>query len=473
MANIHPGEMSMPPSRLAANTALLTAASLLMSAIGMGFQTWLVGRIGAAGIGLYQLTLSVTNLAATFAISGVRFASTRLVSEELGGENDAGVHEAMRRCLGYAVFFGSAALLCLWLLAGPIGCLAIRDARTVPSLRLAACSMPCISLCASISGYFTACGRVWKSALTHLLEELLGLALAALFLSRVETGDLRAGCAAVTRARLCADWAALGLLWLFYRFDRIRHPAQREPSPELTGRLLRIALPLAVSAYARSALGTVQHLLVPRGLRAAGFSAERALAGYGVLQGMALPVVLFPSCVLGALAELTVPLLTGAQVRGEAAAIRRTVSALLRRSLLYALAAALFLFCCAEPLGWYLYKSREAGTYIRLLSPLIPVMYLDMTVDGCLKGLGEQLWSMGVNIAESLLGLALALLLLPRFALDGYIALVYLTELFNFIFSLSRLSSILSAPCDGRPPCGAAVKYACTAAASAANPPRP
>ncbi len=460
----------MPNRRLASNTALLTASSLLMSAIGMAFQTWLVSRMGPSGIGLYQLTLSVTNLAATFAISGVRFASTRLVAEELGAERFEGVQGAMRRCLGYAAFFGCAAGLILYLLAAPLGALAIRDLRAVPSLRLAALSMPCISLCSALSGCFTACGRVWKSALVHLVEQLLGIALAALFLSRVQGGDLARACAAVTLGRLLADWVSLALLLLAWRFDRAGHVAEREPPPALTGRLLRIALPLAVSAYARSALGTAQHLLIPRGLRAAGFSAETALAGYGILQGMALPVVFFPACVLVSLAELTVPLLTEAQVRGDGRTIRRTSDALLRRSLLYALGAGLFLLVCAEPLGWYLYKSRAAGRYIRLLAPLIPVMYLDMTVDGCLKGLGEQLYSMGVNIAESLLGLVLALWLLPRYALGGYIALVYLTEGFNFALSLGRLLSVLS---GGHRPCGGSARCAYTAAASAATPRSP
>ena len=69
--------------RLVYNTFLLTGVSLLMSCIGIAFQVWLVGRIGSAGIGLYQLVLSVTGLMATFAVSGIRFASTRLISEEL------------------------------------------------------------------------------------------------------------------------------------------------------------------------------------------------------------------------------------------------------------------------------------------------------------------------------------------------------------------------------------------------------
>ena len=119
--------------KLVYNTALLTCSSLLMSCIGMAFQVWLVGRIGSAGIGLYQLTVSVTNLGATFAISGIRFAATRLVSEELGYDNPAGIQSAIRRCLGYALLFGTAAAVILWSLAQPLGFLWVRDARTVLS----------------------------------------------------------------------------------------------------------------------------------------------------------------------------------------------------------------------------------------------------------------------------------------------------------------------------------------------------
>ena len=292
--------------RLIYNTALLTVSSLLMSCIGMAFQVWLVGRIGSAGIGLYQLVLSVTNLLATFAISGIRFASTRLVSEELGLENPGGIRSAMRRCLGYASFFGAAAGAIMWLLAEPIGFLWIGDARTVMSLRLSAISMPCISLCSSVSGYFTACGRVWKPTLAHFAEQLLGIALVAVCLSAVPAGDIEKSCAAVTLGRVAADVISLILMGIVYLADRHRHYGEPAPSGGLTARMLRIAVPLAVSAYARSALSTLQHLLVPRGLKSAGYSADGALSGYGVIQGMVLPIIFFPSCIMAAAAELIV-----------------------------------------------------------------------------------------------------------------------------------------------------------------------
>ena len=78
-----------------------------------------------------------------------------------------------------------------------------------------------------------------------------------------------------------------------------------------------------------------------------------------------------------------------------------------------------------------------------------------MAVDGCLKGLGQQLWSMGINILDALLGLLLVWQLLPRYALTGYLALVYLTESFNFVLSALRLRRALhrGAPDVDRRPC--------------------
>ena len=424
------------------NTALLTASSLLMQGIAMAFQVWLVGRIGSAGIGLYQLVLSVTGLCATFAISGIRFASTRLVSEELGLEREGGVRAAMGRCLAYGAFFGAAAGVILWELAEPIGFLWIGDARTVRSLRFSALSMPCISLCSSISGYFTACGRVWKPTLIHLIEQLCGIALVAFFLGRVPAGDIEKSCAAVTLGLVAADVLSLVLMALAYLLDRRGHYAKAGAGDKLTLRMLHIALPLALSAYARSALTTLQHLLVPRGLKAAGYSANSALSGYGTIQGMVLPVIFFPSCILSAAAELIVPELTAAQVQRDRKEIRRTAKELLRLSLLFSLAVGLFLFVCADALGMLIYGSRDAGCYIRILAPLIPFMYTDMCVDGCLKGLGQQVWSMGINILDALLGLLLTWQLLPRYALSAYIGIIYATELLNFALSIGRLRAV-------------------------------
>ena len=66
-----------------------------------------------------------------------------------------------------------------------------------------------------------------------------------------------------------------------------------------------------------------------------------------------------------------------------------------------------------------------------------------MVCDGCLKGLGQQLWSMGINILDALLGVLLVWKLLPAYALSGYIAIIYFNECLNFGLSIFRLSRVV------------------------------
>ena len=82
------------------------------------------------------------------------------------------------------------------------------------------------------------------------------------------------------------------------------------------------------------------------------------------------------------------------------------------------------------------------GRYLRILSPLIPVMYMDIVTDGCLKGLGQMLRSMRYNVSEALLGLVLVVTVLPRRGLNGYLLMIVVCELWNFTLSFARLVKV-------------------------------
>ncbi len=93
----------------------------------------------------------------------------------------------------------------------------------------------------------------------------------------------------------------------------------------------------------------------------------------------------------------------------------------------------------AIPVGRVLFGSEDAGRFILYLAPVVPVMFLDHIADAALKGIGEQVAVMWINIADSALTVLLILCLLPRFGIVGYILMIALTEVFNFALSLSRL----------------------------------
>ena len=429
--------------KLAFNTALLTVSGLAMRFVGMIWQIWLVSRIGEAGIGLFQLVMSVNGLAATVAMSGSRYAVTRLVSEETGLFRPHGAAQALKDCMRYGLFFGLAAGIVLFSTAEPLGFLWLGDARTVRPLMLLALTMPLTGVDCVMHGYFTAVGRVWKSVAVSVCQQLVTIAATAVMLIVAPVGNLETACTVITAGTLLGEAFGVGALGICYITDRRRHgivkPKSTPALPGMTGRMLHIALPLAAASYARSGLSTLQHLLVPRGLRASGLTADSALAGYGVIQGMALPVVLFPSCLMLAVAELIVPKLTEKQIQGRTESIRRVTAEVLYKSLLFCSITASLMLALGDSLGMALYDSEQAGTYIRLFALIVPVMYMDMATDGCLKGLGEMMFCMYVIIADVGLSALMVWLMLPKWGLGAYIFVICFTEIFNFILSIWRL----------------------------------
>ena len=441
-------------TRYILNGSALAATSLLLRGIGVAWNAFLTARLGAAGLGLISLTMSVYMLAVTFATSAIGFAATKLVAEsmargEADGERGVGV---MRDCVCHALITGSTACLALTLSADYVGSVWLGDARTILSLRLLAVSLPAIAVSSALSGYFTAIRKVYKNAVAQLLEQFVKLTVtaAALTVFAPPGAGLEYMCAIVVGGASLAEGASLAFNALLYLRDPVRRAVakqRRENHATKSGFsvLLAVTIPISVSAYARSALVTLEHILVPRGLQKSGAGYESALASYGVLHGMVMPIVLLPSSVLYAYSSLLVPELAEAKTKCDYALIRRIITRAFLLALVFSMAAAAVMAVWARDLGVSVYGSEEAGAFIRTMAPLVPVMYLDTVIDCVLKGLGEQVYSMKVNILDSAVSALLVWLLLPGFGVSGYIAVIYIAELLNAALSIARAACYASA----------------------------
>ena len=100
---------------------------------------------------------------------------------------------------------------------------------------------------------------------------------------------------------------------------------------------------------------------------------------------------------------------------------------------------AVVLVVFSEELGYIIYNSYEAGRFVAILAPIVPLMYLDHVTDSMLKGIGEQVFSMWVNITDSALSVALVWFLIPKMGILGYALVIIIMEAYNFILSYFRL----------------------------------
>ncbi len=427
------------------NASLLTLTSLAMRAVSLGFSVWLSNRVGPEAIGLFTLISGVYGFALTLATSGISLAVTRMVAEALGHDDHSRVRAVMRRCLSYSLFFGSLSMILLLTLAEPIGVRWLGDVRTVIPLRLMSATLPLIALCSAINGYFTAVRRVVKNAASQMLEQALKIGVTVFLLLCVLPSGIENACISLVLGGVISELFSFFVMSGMFLADKRRHllrSGKEVNGNEVAKNLLGIALPVAFSAYVRSGLLSVEHALIPIGLKKNGNSHERALAVYGTLSGMALPVVTFPMALISSFAGMTVPEISDCLARGHENRIRYIAGRVWQFSLLFSIGVSGILICFSGELGSVLYSSSEAGRYISLLAPLIPIMYLDHTTDALLKGLGQQLYSMTVNIVDAAASTLLVWLLVPHYGIAGYVFVIIIMEIVNFGLSAVRMLNL-------------------------------
>ena len=252
-------------------------------------------------------------------------------------------------------------------------------------------------------------------------------------------------CVALVLGGVFSEYISCILSGLAYLYDRKKHAVSarcNQTCPELTRKLLGITLPVTFSACLRSGLITLEHALIPRGLKQSGASWSSALSSYGVLSSMVLPVVLFPSAFISSFSGLLVPEVAESNAAGNPERVSRISTRVISLALIFSFGVAGIMGCFSYELGEVIYHSREAGMYIRRLAPLIPIMYVDSSVDAVLKGMGQQVYSMNVNIADALISVILVWFLVPHMGLMGYVITIYATEILNTTLSLCRMLPI-------------------------------
>ena len=426
--------------KLLHNTILLTAASFLMRTVSVSFNVFLTNKIGADGIGLFQLIAAVYGMAVTFASSGIRLASMRLTADNLAVSkySERGI---MRLCIFYSLLCGTAVACVLAGFSSLIGEKWICDPRCVPSLRVLSLSLPFVAVSAALGGYFTAVGKLVRYTCVQFLEQVFKICVTVFALRAVVSRGTEASCIAIVFGMTGAEIFSALCSFTLYRLSTKRTKAH-ERSREIIKKLLRIALPDAVGAQMRSILMTVEHLLIPVGFRESGINQQSAMATYGIIHGMALPLVLYPSALLSSLSGLLVPEISAQYIAKNNARIGYMIARVLRIALIFSIGTAgIMYFTCTE-LAQAVYNNPDVGFYVQVLSPLIPVMYMDMTIDGMLKGLDQQVSYMRYNIIDAGICVIFVRILVPILAVKGYIIVVFMSEIINFALSFRRLTMV-------------------------------
>ena len=274
------------------NTLIMTITTVLMRSISVVFNIYISKKAGFASIGLIELIMSVYSFAIIVAASGVSLAATRLVSEEIAKKSESGIKNAMSHCIVYSLICGIGACILLLLTANFIGTHMLNDKRTIKALYILSLSLPLISVQSAFFGYFNAVRRVLKSAVSQIVDQIVRICLIVIALKIFIPMGLEYVCIGVGLSSTLTELCSFLLLVALYKSDMKRYKDIGLKPKNMTKRMLRISVPIALSTYAGSALSSIKHIMIPLGLVKYGMTKEMALSSFGWIRGMVFGIMM-------------------------------------------------------------------------------------------------------------------------------------------------------------------------------------
>ncbi|MEG0179479.1 MAG: polysaccharide biosynthesis C-terminal domain-containing protein [Oscillospiraceae bacterium] len=420
------------------NAAILTTTGLFLRAVGMLFRIYVAGRIGAEGMGLYQLIYSVYSMAITLATGGLTICTTCVVTDTLS--SGKGTARAMQRILTLGIVLGISSGIILFLSSDILSIYILADKRAALSLRILAPSLPFMALSAALRGYFIAKRCVSPNVRAQIAEQMIRIALVASIFYFYAPTNTQNACAAV----LLGNTVSEACSWIYMNFCYNRDIALTHESSHLytSPRLLHILLPISANMYLTSFLRAIENVIVPACLTEYTLQRDIALAEYGALKGMAMPVIFFPFSLLISLSTLLMPEITEAFVRRKPKKLEYLVRRVLKITCILSILAGCLFTLFSQEIAFVLYKDNAIGFYLRVLGPIMPIMYLESIVDGILKGMDEQIATFKYSIVDSILRIVLIILLLPKFGMKGFLFIMLVSNLFTGALNIQRLLKV-------------------------------
>lgn len=421
------------------NGTILTLTSLFMRFAVLIFNIYISNKIGSEAVGVFSLVMAVYLFFITVATSGLNIAVTVIVSEKFAVNKDKIAIKAIRTCIFFSLLLGVISGLLILIFSNLITDKCLHNMVSSKPLFYIAMGLPFIAMSSCINSYFSSVRKAYKNAITQIFEFVIKMVATVILLRINISRGVEYICIALILADVISEVCSFTLIFILYIFDIKFKKLNNVRSFGQRINILKIAFPVAVTSYIRSGLSTLKQLIIPTQLEKSGLSCSNALSKYGTINGMVMPVVIFPTVLINSYSMLLIPEFSTYVAQKNYKAINYISNKIFKFTCAFSICiCSIFLFFSNE-LGLAIYNNIEIGYYFKIFAPLIFFMYMDNVIDCILKGLNKQFGVMCCNILDLSVTTCFIYFLLPVMGIAGYVVSIFISELLNFCVSLFQM----------------------------------
>lgn len=427
--------MSQYKNSIIRGTFILMLAGLLTRVLGFYYRIFLSSRIGAEGMGLYQMIFPIYGLCMSLSVSGVQTAISHFVSgREKSGFKTlvAGLLIAVPLSLicSCIMFFGSDIIAACYL----------NEPRCSILLKFSAISVPMAVIHNCINGYFLGKKNATIPGTTQFIEQFARVAVVWIIFHLADdscSGNIMALAVIAIVGLIAGEFMSMvvSLIAAFIDKPFIKN-VKSTISDSSIGSIMKMIRPLAVMAWPltltsvlMSGLHSLEAMAIPFFLHKYGLTYSSAISLYGILTAMAMPFIFFPTTITSAVSRMLLPAISAAQAENK----YELISKLSTKTLKYSVALGMFCTCffilTGDSLGRIVYNNETVGDFITILAWLCPLMFISGTLGSILHGLGMTKTTFYQNMISSCLRLAFTVCTVPTYGIKGYLWGILASEL--------------------------------------------
>lgn len=423
-------------------TFILTLTGFATRFMGFFYRIFLSHTFGEEGVGLYQLIFPIYALGFSLTSAGIELALSRSVARCMTKGQKKEARELLCSAMLITTISSLFVMLFLQKYADTIAINFLHDSRCAPLLIILSYLFPFAAIHSCICGFYFGRKQTLVPALSHLIEQFVRIAgVYLLYMYGLRHGITFSISIAVTGLVIGEVFSSI------FCFQAVREKSRKNitltsflrSSAHHTKELLVLSLPLTGSRIMLNVLQSIEAVSIPLRLQFYGMSVKESISTYGVLTGMALPFILFPSAITNSVSTMLLPTVAEIQTINDHKKLAELIKKITYSCIFLGSICCVTLLCFGNWIGSTLFHSEAAGDFIVTLSWMCPFLYTNNTLISIINGIGKTKLSFLINAASLGVRIAGVFFFIPAFGIIGYLWGLLASQIFIFLASLIYL----------------------------------
>lgn len=335
-------------------------------------------------MGLYQISMSFVYVLISIACSGIPFVLGKKVAEYSALKDYKSLNASVSAALTIAVIVSSILTVLFVIFKSAVDSMLLTSGSVQVTLYL----IPSIF---ALSVYACMRGALWgsKKFVTHsllkLFDQFVRIAIGLILLSTATDSISGANMAALSFTITAFATMAVSLIIYFYNGYRLTNP-KNFFSPIIVSIIPVGGIRVAGNLY-QSLIAVIFPLRLALLTNISNIS---AIAQYGILSGMVLPMIALPTIFVSAISTAVMPEISSSMKTNNTERVRRVLTQAYNYSLLFGgLAIGLYLAFGAK-LGTLIYNNEQAGFYVQASCWIMLPLSISALTTSMLNSLGLE-----------------------------------------------------------------------------------